>query len=336
MRAVPLPDDSGGDCWLLNEPAQGLPFLLADAGFDVWIGNTRASRWSHGHVALQPTAEAYWDWTWDDLAGEDLPSMFRYVRQAANGSQIFYIGHSQGTITGLATFTNPADVEHVRAAVLLSPIIHLNHIKSKFVKAAATLYLDKVVKKSGFRQFNLNSGVSEELVGRVCELVGMSIECNHLLTAITGPPCCMNMSEVRRYLEWEPGTTSVKNMIHLAQMVRTGTWSKFDYGWVRNLCVYGSLRPPQYRLSKIPKSISLMLAHGGADYLSDEDDVRSLIDGLKPRPRLLYLPQYAHGDFILSTSGRQDLYNPIIDFLHGELLTQPQITVQYDGHLLVY
>eukprot|EP00850_Spirogloea_muscicola_P016040 SM000127S26656 [mRNA] locus=s127:331637:333904:+ [translate_table: standard] len=291
-----LPRWQGGDCWLLNEPAQGLPFLLADAGFDVWIGNTRASRWSHGHVALQPTAKAYWDWTWDDLAAEDLPAMFRY-RDVASAMPRSGKCLMQGTITGLAAFTDPAAVEHV-------------------------------VKKSGLRQFNLNSGVGEELVGRVCELVGMSSECNHLLTAITGPPCCMNMSEVRQYLEWEPGTTSVKNMIHLAQMVRTGTWSKFDYGWAKNLCVYRSLRPPRYRLSKIPKSLSLMLAYGGADYLSDEDDVRSLIEGLKTRPRLLYLPQYAHGDFILSTSGRQDLYNPIIDFVHGELVKQPQTAVQ--------
>lgn len=44
--------NQGGDAWFLNQEDQSLGFILADQGFDVWVGNVRGTRWSHGHVSL--------------------------------------------------------------------------------------------------------------------------------------------------------------------------------------------------------------------------------------------------------------------------------------------
>lgn len=41
-----------GDAWFLNSPEQSLGFILADEGFDVWVGNVRGTRWSQGHISL--------------------------------------------------------------------------------------------------------------------------------------------------------------------------------------------------------------------------------------------------------------------------------------------
>ena len=38
--------------WLLLPPHQSLAFVLADNGFDVWIANTRGTKYSRGHVSL--------------------------------------------------------------------------------------------------------------------------------------------------------------------------------------------------------------------------------------------------------------------------------------------
>lgn len=35
-------------------------YILADAGYDVWIGNPRGNRYSMGHVEVPSTDDKYW------------------------------------------------------------------------------------------------------------------------------------------------------------------------------------------------------------------------------------------------------------------------------------
>lgn len=58
---------------LLNLKNQSLPFVLADNGFDVWLGNVRGNHYSRAHATLSPEKRHYWDFSFDEMIKRDLP-----------------------------------------------------------------------------------------------------------------------------------------------------------------------------------------------------------------------------------------------------------------------
>ena len=48
--------------WLPNEPSVTPAFVLAEQGYDVWLGNNRGNRYSNTHTTLDNTSKEYWDY----------------------------------------------------------------------------------------------------------------------------------------------------------------------------------------------------------------------------------------------------------------------------------
>src|SRR4051812_14942689 len=103
-----------GMTWLLITPEESLAYILADSGFDVWVANNRGTRWSSRHVSLDPSSRDYWDWSWDDLVVNDMPTLVDYVSSHTRQKPHF-LGHSMVNKLPRA-FSLPASHSTITAA----------------------------------------------------------------------------------------------------------------------------------------------------------------------------------------------------------------------------
>jgi hypothetical protein len=57
-------------------------FILAQAGYDVWLGNSRGTKFSRKHLTLDPDQDKeYWEFSYAENGKYDLPAMIDYVRE---------------------------------------------------------------------------------------------------------------------------------------------------------------------------------------------------------------------------------------------------------------
>ncbi|PKI64185.1 hypothetical protein CRG98_015372 [Punica granatum] len=305
-----------GSTWMLLPPEKSLAFLLVDNGFDVWIANSRGTKYSRGHVSLSPDDAAYWEWSWDELVAYDLPAMFQHIH-GATGQKFHYVGHSLGTLIALAAFSKQELFGMLRSAALLSPIAYVNQISSPLAKSAADIFLGEQLYWLGLHEFEPKGEAVGKLLNDFCNQPG--INCSNLMNIMTGPNCCINSSTMNVFLEHEPQATATKNMIHLAQMIRMGTVAMYDYGNEDdNMSHYGQSTPPAYNMTSIPNDFPLYLSYGGKDALSDVKDVQVLLNCLKDHngDKLVvqYRDDYAHADFVFGFNAHEVIYDPLMAF----------------------
>ena len=56
-----------------------LGYILADACFDVWMGNSRGNTFSRGHASLDNKSDEYWDFSWHEMGLYDIPTVIDYI-----------------------------------------------------------------------------------------------------------------------------------------------------------------------------------------------------------------------------------------------------------------
>lgn len=115
-------------------------YILADAGYDVWMGNYRGNKYSRNHTYLDPDKDEtkFWDFSWHEMGIYDLPTMIDYVLEKTQEKKVFYVGHSQGT-TGFFVMCSekPEYNDKIYAQFSLAPIAYMNHMTSPLMKIIA-------------------------------------------------------------------------------------------------------------------------------------------------------------------------------------------------------
>lgn len=306
--------------WVMNYPEQSLGYILADAGYDVWLGNMRGNYYSRAHVKYNPDKdEQFWDFSFADMARDDLPSMIFYILNATQHTQIAYVGHSQGTMIAFAEFGRENNlVQHnVSFWAALAPVAHLGHI----ISPLRYLSTPKVVKDIeilwhtlfGRNEFLPSSEIIHWLGKYACGEIIIDKElCENFLFILCGPSKNnMNDSRVPVYITHEPDGTSVKNLIHFAQGVQSNIFQAYDYGTPQdNMAHYNQTTPPVYTLQ--PLKIPTAIFWSGNDWLADPVDVSYILANVGNIVYEKYIPEFNHLDFVWAITANKVLYPDLV------------------------
>ena len=73
------------DTFIINTKENAPAFILAENGYDIWLGNTRGNKYSRAHVSLNPNSdEAYWNHSYTDLYKGDIKSFLEHIKDKTN------------------------------------------------------------------------------------------------------------------------------------------------------------------------------------------------------------------------------------------------------------
>lgn len=117
--------------------------MLADLGYDVWLGNARGNRYSRQHTTNDPDGwrgnrRKFWSFSWDEIGRIDIPAMIEYVTVMTGEWRMHYVGHSQGTTSFFVMASmRPEYNDRIITMNALAPIAFMSNLKSPFVRSAA-------------------------------------------------------------------------------------------------------------------------------------------------------------------------------------------------------
>lgn len=114
-----------------------MAFFFADAGFDVWMNNSRGNCFSRDHKYLDPdNDECFWDFSFHELGKFDQPALIDYILKHTGNKTLTYFGHSQGTTQMFAGMSMDPDFfkARINLCVMLAPVATVHNATSKILQ----------------------------------------------------------------------------------------------------------------------------------------------------------------------------------------------------------
>lgn len=303
--------------WVVNYPSQSLAYLLADAGYDVWLGNVRGNTYSR-HLRYTRKQKQFWDFSFDQMIRYDLPATLDFVLAHTTEKELFYVGHSQGTLMLFGLLSEkPEYSKKIKLFSALGPVTTVGYMTSP-VRYLAPFAEDSSILLRFFGEYDfLPSNWFIRLLAKTMCRYAISREiCENAIFIICGTDLKeMNLTRLPVFVSHTPAGTSVKNMVHYAQMVLHKRFQKFDYGTDMNRQVYGQGTPPEYNVTGINVPVALYWSLN--DWFADPRDVAQLSMRL-PKVVLDFRipdPTFTHLDFIIGLQAKALVYDPMMKLM---------------------
>ncbi len=290
------------DSWISNHESKAIPFILANLGWDVWLGNNRGNKYSRNHSRLDPDKSTeFWKYSFHEMGEYDLPAIIEFIRKRTGKEKISYIGHSQGTaqLFSALTYNTEFFTSRLNCFVAFGPITNIENVGSGLIKVLAETRLDKILETLNINELLNNPEAVNKLQVIICKYVG--ILCSGILNMIADlNPKYDDMHRFIVFISHFPSGSSLRTLQHFSQSILK-----------KNFAPYKSKNP--YELSNI-KNIPIGLFVGRQDLLATVLDNRNLKAALEFNDVIKFYKEYdnmGHATFFLSENNQHidDLLN---------------------------
>ncbi len=298
-----------------------LPKKLCDEGYVVYLPYIRGTQFSRSHLDYDSgLTSKYWDFSFDHMAAYDVPANINFVKNRDGVEKVYYIGHSQGTLTFfLAYMNNPEFMEkNIAKFIALGTVPNVNNAPHFLIKLFDKSKILNLIPVKNF--LTLPKEVGQVFVP-LCTSKAKFL-CNSILSlAFSGTHETGRIDYDRlgkNIFLYEPGGTSLQNMKHWIQIYTAKKAQKYDYGMIENLIHYKSIYPPVYDLDKMKKySIPSIMTISDSDPFCNPQDTLDFVDLIEDKNvvEILSLTDYNHIDYFWADSAVDEIFPKILNFL---------------------
>uniref|UniRef100_A0A4X2M6Q0 Lipase n=1 Tax=Vombatus ursinus TaxID=29139 RepID=A0A4X2M6Q0_VOMUR len=277
--------------WVSNLDNSSLGFILADAGYDVWMGNSRGNTWSSKHKTLTVGQDEFWAFSFDEMAKHDLPAVIDFILSKTGQQQVYYVGHSQGTTMAFIAFSSlPQLAKKIKMFFALAPVATVKFSNSPMAKLG--FFPDFLFKDIfGMKQFLPENWILKWLGTHVCPHMILKELCGNLFFVLCG-----------------------FNEHNLNMAVRSGEFKAYDWGSRdKNYFHYNQTEPPLYRIKDM--LVPTAVWSGSRDFLADTKDMGLLLTQITNLVYHKNFPEWEHLDFIWGIDAPVRLYSEILDLM---------------------
>jgi len=311
------------EVWVcLTSAERSLPFVLVEAGFDVWLGNNRGNKYSKKSIHYGPNSSKFWDYSLDDFAWHDIPDSIHYILDCTKAKTVSYIGFSQGTAQAFAALSiHPQLNEKVNVFIALAPAMSPAGLAASIVdglmKASPTLM---------FLFFGRKSILSSAIMWQ--SILYPPIFAKTIDTSLRWLFAwqSLNISTQQKIAAYAHlySFASVKSVVHWFQIMRNGQFQMYDDD-VQSPIIrtsVSSYRPARFPTRNIVTPI--VLCYGDSDSLVDIDVMVSQLPGHTVCKRLY---GYEHLDILWGKDVDVDVIPEVLDSLKQHCETPEKLMV---------
>ncbi|KAJ8730003.1 hypothetical protein PYW07_017041 [Mythimna separata] len=316
------------DDWVVAGTESGMAYLLANEGYDVWMGNARGNKHSRTHETKDPSTYDFWDFSWDEIGRYDLPAMIDYVLDTKNHTHLIYVGHSQGST---AFFVMASELsaynDKISLMIALSAPTAIPNMKSPFLNflKIVTLFhpehLFSLAREMGIYEFLPSTDLVKHFTPIVCGTEELAeIICGNIMFLFCGFDAAqLNMTQLPVIFSHQPSGASIKQVEHYSQAVLSGKFRRFDHGETKNVEKYGSKMPPEYPVENITTPI--VLFYSDNDWLVSYDDTEALRKRLQNVVEMYQVPypHFNHVDYLFAKDVKTLVFNKLSSVINDYL-----------------